>query len=91
MQSFATKSIRVGITLGAIVGLVGCGEEMTDAELETSAAVISENGLSMNGLSMNGLSMNGLSMNGLSMNGLSMNGLSMNGLALSNGLSPRTV
>ena len=89
MQELGKRTIQVGITLGAIVGLVGCAE-MADEEIDfdTSAAVQSDNGLSMNGLAMNGLSMNGLSMNGLSMNGMSMNGLSMNGLNAVNGLSP---
>jgi hypothetical protein len=79
--------ITVGLSLGAIVGLVGCADQATEDESGgTLAALESENGLSMNGLSMNGLSMNGLSMNGLSMNGLSMNGLSMNGLSTTSGL-----
>jgi len=80
--------LKVGLSLGAIVGLVGCNEPAVDGDTVVTASNLeSENGLSMNGLSMNGLSMNGLSMNGLSMNGLSMNGLSMNGLASVDGLS----
>jgi hypothetical protein len=91
MDALGKRTIKMGVTvglsLGAIVGLVGCKDMMGESEFEKAAAVESENGLSMNGLSMNGLSMNGLSMNGLSMNGLSMNGLSMNGLATVGGLS----
>jgi hypothetical protein len=91
MNALGKQTIKIGITvglsLGAIIGLIGCSDQSTEESGGTLAAVESENGLSMNGLSMNGLSMNGLSMNGLSMNGLSMNGLSMNGLAASNGLS----
>ena len=81
--------LKVGLSLGAIVGLMGCNTEpAVDGDTVITASNLeSENGLSMNGLSMNGLSMNGLSMNGLSMNGLSMNGLSMNGLASVDGLS----
>jgi hypothetical protein len=86
MTNLTKRTIQVGITFGAIVGLIGCNESADDFSMSQSAAVESENGLSMNGLSMNGLSMNGLSMNGLSMNGLSMNGLSMNGLSSTSGL-----
>jgi hypothetical protein len=78
--------ITVGLSLGAIVGLVGCGEEMAaDESTSTHAAAESENGLSGNGLSANGLSLNGLSLNGLSLNGLSGNGLSGNGLMTTSG------
>src|SRR6516165_11528996 len=91
MNALGKQTIKIGITVGlslaAIIGLIGCTDQATDENGGVLAAVEAENGLSMNGLSMNGLSMNGLSMNGLSMNGLSMNGLSMNGLAASNGLS----
>ena len=68
MTNLTKRTIQVGITFGAIVGLIGCDEPADDFSMERSA-IESENGLSMNGLSMNGLSMNGLSMNGLSMNG----------------------
>jgi hypothetical protein len=91
MNELGKTTIKVGITVGlslaAIIGLIGCSDQSTEESGGTLAAVESENGLSMNGLSMNGLSMNGLSMNGLSMNGLSMNGLSAaNGLQVANGL-----
>jgi hypothetical protein len=80
--------LTIGLSFGAIVGLIGCNEPAVDGDtIVTASNLESENGLSMNGLSMNGLSMNGLSMNGLSMNGLSMNGLSMNGLATAGGLA----
>ncbi len=80
--------MTVGLSLSAIVGLVGCDEQLGDGD---ATAVIgelqSENGLTMNGLTMNGLTMNGLTMNGLTMNGLTMNGLTMNGLGTVDGLS----
>ena len=90
--------LTVGLSLGAIVGLVGCGEEADGVSGSDLAAVVSGNGLSANGLSANGLSGNGLSgnglsgngltkTNGLSGNGLSGNGLSANGLSVQNGLS----
>src|SRR4051812_22337157 len=86
------RTVKVGLTIGlsfgAIVGLIGCNDPRVDGDtIVTASSLETMNGLSMNGLSMNGLSMNGLSMNGLSMNGLSMNGLSMNGLATVDGLS----
>jgi hypothetical protein len=90
--------LTVGLSLGAIVGLVGCGEEADGISGSDLAAVVGGNGLSANGLSANGLSGNGLSgnglsgngltkTNGLSGNGLSGNGLSANGLSVQNGLS----
>jgi hypothetical protein len=99
METAAKRTVRLGITvglsLGAIVGVVGCGE-MVDDDVEGSHefGISSTNGLqSINGLvSTNGLgSVNGLlSTNGLtSTNGLmSSNGLSsINGLGSVNGLS----
>ena len=90
MNASMKRTLRLGITaglsLGAIIGLVGCGEQTDDTGAIEAAAVESQNGLSGNGLSGNGLSGNGLSLNGLSGNGLSANGLSANGLSL-NGLS----
>src|SRR5436190_10914097 len=80
MRELGTKTIRVGITLGAIVGLVGCGEQSEGIQGDHEAALQGLNGLSAyNGLS----SLNGLS----SMNGLSgANGLAgMNGLSAANG------
>ncbi len=87
MQELGKRTIQVGVTLGAIVGLVGCAELAGDTDSEQLFAVQSENGLTMNGLTMNGLTMNGMTMNGLTMNGLTMNGLTMNGLMAVNGLS----
>jgi len=78
--------IKVGLTLGAIVGLVGCAEMSEDADGSDEYAVQSTNGLNgLNGLSLNGL--NGL--NGLTaLNGLTgLNGLSLNGLSALNGLN----
>ena len=90
MQALGKRTIQVGITLGAIVGLVGCAEMADDTDADILAATQSENGLSLNGLSLNGLSLNGLSLNGLSLNGLSLNGLSLNGLSTVDGLSSTT-
>jgi hypothetical protein len=90
MNASAKRTIRLGLTvglsLGAIVGIVGCADQMDGLSPDELAAIQSENGLSYNGLSFNGLSYNGLAYNGLSFNGLSFNGLSYNGLAY-NGLS----
>jgi hypothetical protein len=86
MGQLGNRTIRVGVTLGAIVGLVGCDEQAEDAQPSNEFALSSFNGLSgVNGLSgANGLSgVNGLSgANGLS----AMNGLSgVNGLSGTNG------
>jgi len=76
------RTIAVGISLGAMVGLAGCGDQRWDEDTaHVVAAIESENGLSGNGLALNGLTLNGLSGNGLSGNGLSGNGLSGNGLS----------
>jgi hypothetical protein len=84
--------IKVGITLGAIVGLVGCADLADDADGSDNLARESANGLSgYNGISgLNGLTaLNGLTgYNGLAgLNGLSaLNGLSgYNGLAETSG------
>ena len=84
--------IRVGLSLGAIVGLVGCGEQTDEIEGTHEAAISGLNGLTgFNGLAgLNGLSgSNGLTgLNGLAgLNGLSAaNGLSsLNGLSSMNG------
>jgi hypothetical protein len=87
MTKLGRRAVQVGVLLGAIVGLIGCTEQMNADADQGSSAVVSENGLSFNGLSFNGLSFNGLSFNGLSFNGLSFNGLSFNGLATTGGLS----
>jgi len=90
MNASAKRTLRLGITaglsLGAIIGLVGCGQQDDDADVDQLAAVESTNGLSVNGFAVNGLSVNGLSVNGMSVNGFSVNGLSVNGLSI-NGLS----
>ena len=71
--------IKVGLTLGAIVGLVGCGEMQDDALAPEDDALVSANGLNM----FNGLSM----LNGLTLaNGLTLS----NGYASSNGLNSST-
>ena len=80
-KNFVRLGIQVGLSLGAIVGLVGCGEAQDDIEGQNLHGLSSINGLS----SLNGLSaINGLS----SLNGLTaLNGLSsMNGLSSLNGL-----
>jgi hypothetical protein len=86
MNDTAKRTLRVGITVGALAGLIGCSDHDMDDFSMTQSEIESENGLAMNGLAMNGLAMNGLAMNGLAMNGLAMNGLAMNGLAM-NGLA----
>jgi hypothetical protein len=89
MNAASRRTLRLGITaglsLGAIVGLVGCGEQ-TDPVQQDDAAGISFNGISYNGISYNGISYNGISYNGISFNGLSFNGISFNGLSY-NGIS----
>ncbi|HEY5447391.1 MAG TPA: RICIN domain-containing protein [Polyangia bacterium] len=79
------RTLRIGITLGAISSTIGCAEidDMTEAQNE---AVASDNGWSANGFSLNGFSLNGFSLNGFSANGFSTNGFSGNGFSL-NGLS----
>src|SRR4029077_19860549 len=96
MRALGKRTIRISVAIGAIVGLIGCGEEASNVEAPSHDLGLSAmNGLSaLNGLSsLNGLSaFNGLSaQNGLSsLNGLSaMNGLSArNGLSSLNGLMP---
>src|ERR1043165_857921 len=85
----AKEGAALVLSLGAILGLVGCTAEGWDGDATTVAPVESENGLSGNGLALNGLSMNGLSGNGLSGNGLSGNGLSGNGFAFAGLPAPR--
>jgi hypothetical protein len=89
MNASAKRTLRLGITaglsLGAIVGLVGCAAQTDDVSGD-NAAVESENGFSTNGYSSNGFSINGFSTNGFSMNGFSTNGFSMNGSTI-NGFS----
>jgi hypothetical protein len=92
-QTTLKFGLRVGLTLGAIVGLVGCGDMEGDADSLEDAAKLGGNGLiGLNGINgLNGLTLtNGLTgMNGIAgLNGLSLtNGLVMvNGLAESSGL-----
>ena len=72
--------IKVGLTLGAIVNLVGCADMTEDVDGTHELAIEGINGLNaLNGLPLNGLNgLNGLTaLNGLSgLNGLSLNGLS---------------
>jgi hypothetical protein len=89
MNASSRRTLRLGITaglsLGAIVGLVGCADQAEPVQVDESNGV-SFNGLSWNGVSFNGVSFNGVSFNGVSFNGLSWNGLSWNGLSW-NGVS----
>src|SRR5262249_20867088 len=94
MIVYGNGTLRFGIVLGALVGLVGCAEESADVEGNHDFAFESENGLQgYNGLpGSNGLpGANGLTgANGLNgANGLSgANGLlGANGLPGANGLS----
>src|SRR6185503_8085636 len=64
MTDFGKRTIQISIAIGAIVGLIGCGEEASNVEAPShDFALSSFNGLtSLNGLtSINGLtSFNGL-------------------------------
>lgn len=76
-------ALRVGLSIGAVVGMIGCGELSGDEADSSSAAMAVENGLyGINGI--NGV--NGLyGVNGL----MGVNGISgVNGLYGVNGLSP---
>jgi hypothetical protein len=76
-------ALRVGLSIGAVVGMIGCGELSSDEADTSSAAVAVENGLyGINGISgVNGL----YGVNGL----MGVNGISgVNGLYGVNGLSP---
>src|SRR4029078_996382 len=78
-----TLALRVGLSIGAVVGMIGCGELAGDEADTSSAAMAVENGLyGINGI--NGV--NGLyGVNGL----MGVNGISgVNGLYGVNGLSP---
>jgi hypothetical protein len=90
MRATINRTIQVGLTFGAIVGLIGCAGQSSEDFQTATGDLESENGLSLNGLSLNGLSLNGLSLNGLALNGLSLNGLSLNGLTSVGGLSSTT-
>jgi hypothetical protein len=85
MNASAKRTIRLGLTvglsLGAIVGIVGCAEQMDDIEGD-NAAVASENGFVLNGYAINGYTTNGFTNNGYAMNGFTLNGFTQNGFAL---------
>ena len=98
MNASAKRTIRLGLTvglsLGAIVGIVGCSEQMDDAEGSADHAVESMNGINgLNGINgINGLNgVNGLyATNGINgLNGLNgVNGLTgVNGIMATNGIS----
>jgi hypothetical protein len=76
----------VGLSLGAIVGIVGCSDQMDELGPDEAAAVQSENGFTFNGMSFNGMAYNGMAYNGMSFNGMSFNGMSFNGMSF-NGMA----
>jgi hypothetical protein len=94
MNASSRRTLRLGITaglsLGAIVGLVGCAEQNDQVDGQDSAGItyngIGYNGVTFNGLTFNGLTYNGIGFNGLGYNGLTFNGLTYNGLGY-NGLT----
>jgi hypothetical protein len=86
MRVLGQRTIRVGLTLGAIVGLIGCGDEAEDVAPSSDFAQSAFNGMSgVNGISAtNGMSgVNGISgANGIS----ATNGMSgVNGISATNG------
>jgi len=84
VNASAKRTIRLGLTvglsLGAIVGIVGCSDQMDELTPDEEAAKQSENGFSFNGFAFNGFSFNGFSFNGFSYNGFNYNGMSFNGM-----------
>jgi hypothetical protein len=87
MRELGKRTIQVGVTLGAIVGLIGCSEQGADVSAEEDSVIFNDNGLAaVNGFSI----VNGFAIaNGLNLaNGLNIaNGLSViNGLSVTNGL-----
>ena len=90
MNASSRRILRLGITaglsLGAIVGLVGCAEQSDDAGAIEAAAVESANGFTLNGFTINGFTLNGFSLNGFTLNGMSLNGFTLNGMSM-NGMS----
>jgi hypothetical protein len=76
----------VGLSFGAIVGIVGCSDQTDSVEGDQSLAVQSENGFNFNGMAFNGFNFNGFSFNGMSYNGFNFNGMSFNGMNY-NGMS----
>ena len=90
MDKVLKRTIQVTLSLGAIVGLVGCSEMPSTgdtADEQAGEALSGVNGLSV----IQGLSVNGLSANGLSVNGLSVNGLSSTNGLMTTGMGRRTV
>jgi hypothetical protein len=73
--------LALGLATTAAVFAVGCGDQVEDEEVVTSA-ITAENALTMNALTMNALTMNALTMNALTMNALTMNALTMNALTM---------
>src|ERR1043165_3302612 len=86
----AKEGAALVLSLGAILGLVGCTAEGWDGDATTVAPVESEKGLSGNGLALKGLWGGGLSGKGPSGNGLSGNGFAFAGLSAPGGLSSTT-
>jgi len=90
MNASAKRTIRLGLTvglsLGAIVGIVGCADQTDSLTPDEAAALQSENGFNFNGFAFNGFSFNGFSFNGFSYNGMNFNGMSFNGMNY-NGMS----
>jgi hypothetical protein len=79
-------ALSAGLSLGAIIGLVGCAEEADQVEGDQAAALQSENGFNFNGFAFNGFNFNGMSFNGFNYNGFNFNGMSFNGMSY-NGMS----
>jgi hypothetical protein len=84
MNGTTKRTIRLGLTvglsLGAIVGVVGCSDQSDQVTGDEAAAIQSENGFNFNGFAYNGFSFNGFSFNGFSYNGFNYNGMSFNGM-----------
>jgi hypothetical protein len=70
----------VGLSLGAIVGIVGCADQTDGLSADEQAAIQSENGFNFNGMAFNGFNFNGFSFNGFSYNGMNFNGMAFNGM-----------
>ena len=73
-------ALSAGLSLGAIIGLVGCAEEADQVEADQAAAIQSENGFNFNGFAFNGFNFNGMSFNGFNYNGFNFNGMAFNGM-----------
>jgi hypothetical protein len=90
MNASAKRTIRLGLTvglsLGAIVGIVGCVDQTDGLNPDEQAALQSENGFNFNGFAFNGFNFNGMSFNGFNYNGFNFNGMAFNGMNY-NGMS----